>query len=247
MVDRAPTGGAAAALLTAALTVTPQPAHAFQSTDRCYMEPALAPSTHYRIGAITQMLRNPSLPTQTQACMLFARGLLHHFDGDPQVAIDDYTRALGWMRDPVAVYEMRGDAYADAGQRDKALADYAEAAKTKQDAKSLANLCWVRGLRGRPLDRALADCNDALKQKPDDTNAREARCFVLFRLGRHADAIPDCDAVLKEKPEIAGALYIRGLAKRHAGDAAGGAKDIAAATSLNGNTAAFFALFGVTS
>jgi tetratricopeptide (TPR) repeat protein len=247
MVDRARIGGVAAALLMAAFTMAPRPALAFQSTDRCFMEPALAPSTHYRIDAITQMLRTSSAPTQTQACMLFARGLLHHFDGDPQAAIDDYTRALGWMREPVMVYEMRGDAYADAGQRDKAIADYAEAAKTKQDAKALANLCWVRGLRGRPLDRALADCNDTLKQKPDDTNAREARCFVLFRLGRYADAIPDCDAVLKEKPETAGALYIRGLAKRHAGDAAGGAKDIAAATGLNNNTAAFFTLFGVTS
>lgn len=247
MVDRARIGGAAAALLMAALALTPHPALAFQSTDRCFMEPMLAPSTHYRIGELTRMLRNSSAPTQTQACMLFARGLLHHFDGDPQAAIDDYSRALGWMRDPVAVYEMRGDAYADAGQRDKALADYAEAAKTKQDAKALANLCWVRGLRGRPLTRALANCNDALKQKPEDTNAREARCFVLFRLGRYADAIPDCDAVLKEKPETAGALYIRGLAKRHAGDAAGGAKDTAAAAALNGNTAAFFLLFGVTS
>jgi tetratricopeptide (TPR) repeat protein len=177
--------------------------------------------------------------------MLFARGLLHHFDDDPASAVDDYTRALGWMRDPAAVYEMRGDAYADTGQHDKAIADYADAAKTKRDAKALANLRWVRGVRGRPLDRALADCNDALKQKPDDTNAREARCFVLFRLGRYADAIPDCDAVLKEKPEMAGALYIRGLAKRHAGDAAGGGKDVAAATSLNGNTAAYFALWGV--
>jgi tetratricopeptide (TPR) repeat protein len=247
MIDRAGIAGMFTVVLIAVCTMAGHPALAFQSTDHCYMEPMLAPSTHYRIGELTRILRSSSAPTQTQACMLFARGLLHHFDGDPQAAIDDYTRALGWMRDPVAVYEMRGDAYADAGQRDKALADYAEAAKTKQEAKARANLCWVRGLRGRPLDRALADCNEALKQKPDDTNAREARCFVLFRLGRHADAIPDCDAVLKEKPEIAGALYIRGLAKRHAGDAAGGAKDTAAAAALNGNTAAFFALFGVTS
>lgn len=245
MIDRARTGGAFAALLIAVCTAVGHPALAFQSTDRCYMEPMLAPSTHYRIGELTRMLRSSSAPTQTQACMLFARGLLHHFDGDPQAAVDDYTRALGWMRDPVAVYEMRGDAYEDAGQQDKALADYAEAAKTKQDAKALANLCWVRGVRGRPLTRALASCNEAIKLKPDDTNAREARCFVLFRLGRYADAVADCDAVLKEKPETAGALYIRGLAKRHAGDDTGGVKDIAAANSLNGNTAAFFALWGV--
>src|SRR2546421_11417695 len=48
-------------------------------------------------------------PTKTQACMLFARGLLHHFDGDPASAVDDYTRALIWMPDPAALYEMRGD------------------------------------------------------------------------------------------------------------------------------------------
>jgi tetratricopeptide (TPR) repeat protein len=245
MRQRARIGGGGAVLLIVALAAAGNPAQAFQSTDRCYMEPMLAPSTHYRIGELTRMLRSSSAPTQIQACMLFARGLLHHFDGDPQAAIDDYTRALGWMREPAAVYEMRGDAYEDVGEPAKARADYGEAAKAKQDAKALANLCWVRGVRGRPLDRALSDCNEALKEKPNDTNAREARCFVLFRMGRYPDAIPDCDAVLKEKPETAGALYVRGLAKQHAGDAAGGASDIAAATALNGNIPAFFALWGV--
>jgi tetratricopeptide (TPR) repeat protein len=237
-------GGAAAALLSV-LCMLDRPALAFQTTDRCFMEPMLAPSTHYRIGEITRMLRSLSASTQTQACMLLARGLLHHFDGDPQAAIDDYTHALDWMRDPQAVYEMRGDAYEDAGEHDKALADYAQAAKTKRDAKALTNLCWVRGVRGHPLDRALADCNEALKQKADDTNAREARCFVLFRMGRYADAVPDCDTVLKEAPKTAGALYIRGLAKRHNGDEAGAAKDIAAATAMNDKVVAFFALWGV--
>ena len=228
-----------------AICAAATPSFAFQSTDRCYMEPMLAPSTHYRIAEITRMLRNPSAPTQTQACMLFARGMLRHFDGDAEGAIADYTLALGWMHDPTAVYEMRGDAYDDAGERDKAAADYAEAAKAKPDAKALANLCWVRGVRGRPLDRALADCNAALKEKPTDNNAREARCFVLYRLARYAEAIPDCDAVLKERPETAGALYVRGLAKRHTGDEAGATKDIAAATNINPRTAAFFALWGV--
>ncbi|MFL6689727.1 MAG: tetratricopeptide repeat protein [Alphaproteobacteria bacterium] len=236
---------AAFALIGTAVLAHPAPSLAFQNTDRCFMEPMLAPSTHYRIGEITRMLQRLSPSVQTKACMLFARGLLHHFDGEPAAAVDDYTGALGWMKDPAVVYEMRGDAYEDAGQREKALADYSEAAKAKPDAKEFANLCWVRGVRGRPLDRALANCNGALKDKPGDTNAREARCFVLFRLGKYAEAIADCDAVLKEKPETAGALYIRGLAKQHTGDAAGGAKDIAAATSFNRNTPAFFALWGV--
>ena len=234
-----------AAAVAIAVCTMAQPAFAFQTSDRCFMEPVLAPSTHERLAEIARVMRNPSLPTQTQGCLLFARGLLHHFDGDPQTAIDDYGRAVGWMRDPEVVYEMRGDAYEDAGQHGNALADYAEAAKAKPDAKVLANLCWVRAVRGRPLDRALANCDAALKEKPDNTNAREARCFVLYRLGRYGEAISDCDAVLKDKPETGGALYIRGLAKRHTGDEAGAAKDIAAATDINKNTAAFFALWGV--
>src|SRR4029077_11124516 len=72
MIDRARTGGAFAALLIAVCTAVGHPALAFQSTDRCYMEPMLAPSTHYRIGELTRMLRSSSAPTQTQACMLFA-------------------------------------------------------------------------------------------------------------------------------------------------------------------------------
>lgn len=228
---------ALAALLDAAM--------AYRLGDRCYLEPTLAPSTSFRIAEIDRMLRNSANTTQTQACELFARGLLHHFDGDPGLAIEDYSRAIDWMPDPVAGYEMRGDAYEDAGQHDKALADYAQAAKSKPDVRGLANLCWVRAVRGRPLDRALADCNGALAQKPDDTDAREARCFVFYRLGKVADAVPDCDAVLKEKPRLAAALYIRGLAKRHAGDEAGGAADIAAALDINPRTARFFALWGV--
>src|SRR2546423_14018390 len=101
------------------------------------------------------------------------------------------------------------------------------------------------GVRGPPLDRAVENCNAAVKQKPDGTNAREARCFVLYRMARYPEAIPDCDAVLKEKLETAGALYVRGLAKQHVGDAAGGARDIAPAPRLHGPTPAFFAPSGV--
>jgi hypothetical protein len=82
MLGRVRSGGGIAALLIALCTAVPHPAAAFQSTDRCFMEPMLAPSTHYRISEITRMLQRLSPSTQTKACMLFARGLLQHFDGD---------------------------------------------------------------------------------------------------------------------------------------------------------------------
>src|ERR1041385_7669886 len=189
MMERARCGIAVVATFLA-ISWPGGPAIAFEATDRCFMEPMLAPSMDYRIAEITRMLRTLSPSTQTKACMLFARGLLHHFDGDPHAAVDDYTHALGWMREPAVVYEMRGDAYADAGESDKAQADYAQAAKTQQEVKAFSNLCWVRAVRGRPLDRALADCDAALQEKPGDRNTREARCFVLYRQGKYADAIP---------------------------------------------------------
>lgn len=237
-------GGAAVAFLIA-ICAAAQPVAAFQSADRCFTYPVLAPPIHYRIAEFTRMLRNPHAPTRAQACMLFARGLLQHFDGDPQSAIDDYTHALGWMHDPTAIYEMRGDAYEDAGEHDKALADYAEAAKGKPEAETLTNLCWVRAVRGHPLTRALTECDEAIRLKPEKNNGREARCVVLYRLGRYAEAILDCDAVLKEKPESAGALYFRGLAKRHAGQEDAAKQDMAAAIRISPRTADVLGSWGI--
>src|SRR3954471_3173675 len=107
MVDRAHMGGIVATLLIAICTAVGHPALAFESSDRCFMEPVPAPSNRERIREIDRLMHNPSLPTQSQACLLFARALLHRFDGDPQAAIDDFSRAVGWMRDPEVVYEMR--------------------------------------------------------------------------------------------------------------------------------------------
>jgi tetratricopeptide (TPR) repeat protein len=210
----APRGTVAATLLAAIVIVSiAVPARAvFPGAKRCYAQPTLRQSTATLIAKLTASISDYR-PTEDKACELFARGLLYHFEGNTERAMADYSSAIGWMPQFPAAYEMRGDAYADLGQPDKAAADYAKAASIPEDATGLANRCWMRALRGRPLDRALADCNESLRQRPDDADTLDSLCLLHFRMADYPAAIADCESALKLSPKGAASLYVRGLAK----------------------------------
>ena len=220
-------------------------AEAFPGAKHCYVQPSLKRPTDSVIGDLTQSLADIRRPTEDQACELFARGLLYHFEGKPDKAAADYARAAGLMHDFPAAHEMLGDAETDMGEADKAAADYAEAAKSAEDSMQLEDRCWARAVRGHPLDRALADCNAALARQPQDSNALDSRCFIHFRMGDYAAAIADCDAALKLVPKGTASLYVRGMAKLKSGDAAGGETDMAAAKAIVPNVGDYYALWGV--
>jgi tetratricopeptide (TPR) repeat protein len=179
---------------------------------------------------------------EVRAEALYNRGLLYQFEGKYDLAIADYTSAIGWQHDFLDAYEARGDAFADLGQPDKAKADYQV---TGMDRGDDAERCWVRAVRGRPLDRALADCNAALKGYPDNPNILQSRCFVYYRMGNYAAAVADCETAEKSRPRYDEALYVGGLAKLRQGDIIGGNADIAAAHNANYQIADIYALFGV--
>ena len=58
---------------------------------------------------------------------LFNRGLVHHNQGNYQLAIADFTEALKLDPNNALVLATRGDAYRMQGEYDKALADFTEA------------------------------------------------------------------------------------------------------------------------
>jgi tetratricopeptide (TPR) repeat protein len=242
----APRGTVAATLLAAIVIVSlAVPARAvFPGAKRCYAQPTLRQSTATLIAKLTASISDYR-PTEDKACELFARGLLYHFEGNTERAMADYSSAIGWMPQFPASYEMRGDAYADLGQPDKAAADYAKAASIPEDATGLANRCWMRALRGRPLDRALADCNESLRQRPDDADTLDSLCLVHFRMADYPAAIADCESALKLSPKGAASLYVRGLAKIRSGDKAGGEADLAAARGIFPKAGEYYALWGI--
>jgi tetratricopeptide (TPR) repeat protein len=72
----------------------------------------------------------------------------------------------------------------------------------------------------------------ALEANPSYAVAYNGRGFALFRLKRHAEAIADFDQAIRLNPSYANAYQNRGVAKRAAGDTAGGDADLAKAKSL---------------
>jgi tetratricopeptide (TPR) repeat protein len=237
--------GAAFLAALSACALAP-PAYAF-SGQGCYMDPALNRSMSAMILALQISIGDGSANSEDRTCMLYGLGTLHQFEGKYDLAIADYTHAIGWMRDFPDAYFARGDAYEALGQHDKALADYyAAQAGGRDEVWGIADRCWVRAVRGFPLDAALIDCNEAVRELPSAWSFLDERCFVHYRMGDYADAIADCNAALKIKDRLAPALYIGGLAKVHSGDVAGGNADIAAAKSVDYRIADAFAQFGVT-
>jgi tetratricopeptide (TPR) repeat protein/predicted aspartyl protease len=91
--------------------------------------------------------------------------------------------------------------------------------------------CRARALEGKDLDRALDDCNFAVRQGPKVAAYLDSRGLVYLRQGKYDKAVADYDAALALDPKLAWALYGRGLARQHLGQAAGAA-DVAAATAL---------------
>ena len=73
----------------------------------------------------------------------------------------------------------------------------------------------------------------------------DSRGLAYLKIGNAQSSVADYNAALGINPRLAGALYGRGLAKRLAGDAAGGNADVAAATAIDGGIAAEFARYGL--
>jgi len=150
------------------------------------------------------------------------------------------------------------DAQVATAVMDAAQGRYADAAKTADrvvsathnSAFGFANRCWVRAVAGSDLDAALADCDKAIALEPGESSVWDSRGLVDFKRGDAKTAVADFDksialhsygdydwnarvlqndAARDALNDQAGTYYMRGLAKTKAGDADGGARDIATA------------------
>jgi tetratricopeptide (TPR) repeat protein len=222
------------------------PASAFDGSG-CFRAPSAHVTPHQLIHLLNINLADPhQTQPEKRACYYYGRGLLYHLEGDVPNALADYTSAVGWMDTFADAHAARGDAEEEIGQRDAALRDYAEAASlSANEPNDLTLRCWIRALRGRPLALALQDCDDALKQRPDYADARLARGLVEIRMANYAAAIADSDDAITKRPHNSLALFIRAVAKSHAGDSQGASADLAAAKAADSRVEETFAIYGV--
>jgi tetratricopeptide (TPR) repeat protein len=118
-------------------------------------------------------------------------------------------------------------------------------AAAPDDAPTLNDRCFWRGIARTDLDGALADCDNSLKLAPGIAATLDSRAFVLFQMGRYQEALSGYDTALQADARQAPSLFMRGLAKGKLGDASGKNADIAAATKDDPTIPAEFKRIGI--
>ena len=150
-------------------------------------------------------------------------------------------------KDRFALIMTKAELQARSGDAEGAIALLDAALVEKPGDPSLLNSrCWVKGTTGRSLDTALKDCTKAIELADSAVAALDSRAMVYWKMNRPEDAIADLDAALDQAPAQAGSLYLRGVIRKKAGNAAGAADDLSGARLIEPLIDKEYARFGVT-
>jgi len=136
---------------------------------------------------------------------------------DPKKAIEYLNNAIK-LQPGNYYYVLRGVAYTDLGQYQRAIADYTEAIRLKPDDADEAY--YNRGFAYDKLgqyQRAIADYNKAIRLRPDYARAYSNRGSVYQELGQLQRAIKDYNQAIRLKPDYPDTYYNRGNAYRNLG------------------------------
>ncbi len=152
-------------------------------------------------------------------------------------AIQLLTRAItlgGLDKTALATaYDLRGNAFDDKGDFERAAADYDRAIRTKPDfAQAYNDRGIVRSDLGN-FDAAIADYNHALKLNPNSAQAYNNRGIAYHHKADEGQAIADYTKAIALNPRYAHAYYNRAIALHLRGDEAGARKDYYKAIALD--------------
>jgi tetratricopeptide (TPR) repeat protein len=166
---------------------------------------------------------------------------------DPE-AQADFAEAARRSPDDASLRVRTAEAYAKAGQLERAVRLFDQGLAQKPAAKFedrlLAGRCAAIARWGRELERGLADCNRRL-QHGSDLATVEGRALVRLRLGQIDGALADFDMALRSKPQSGAALYGRGLARLRKGLTTEGELDLAEAAKAEPKIADTFSGYGL--
>lgn len=228
--------------LTRAIALAPKNAAYFRDRAKAYDQndqPTLARADLSRALEID--------PNDAEA--LQARGFIELRDGDRDHALADAEAAARLVAPTSLDAQSLAYLFTSLHQPTRAVGLYDGVIAAHRDDSELGELlngrCWVRALGNLELDKAEQDCNRAIKRDGLQADYLDSRALVEFRQGRYTAAVSDYDAALKLKPKMAWSLYMRGVAKIAAGNAAAGAADKAAALAIDADVGKDVADFGL--
>ena len=131
---------------------------------------------------------------------------------DPKKAIEYLNKAIKLQPDLVEAYIMRGNAYSDLNQYQRALDDYNEVIRLQPN---LAIAYVGRGNAYSALgqhQRAIEDYNKTIRLKPDLADAYYNRGITYADIGQYQRAIKDFDEAISLQPDLPDAYGNRGNA-----------------------------------
>ena len=154
-------------------------------------------------------------PTQTKLRRVLAayqRGAAHALQGQPSMAIADFSLAISIAPGFAEAYAARAAAHDAMNDWTRAISDDSHAIHLRPD--------LVRAYIGRAnayyqagdLDRAISDATQALTLKPNNPVALNERCWIRAASGRDLSAaLADCNAAVTLTSGAAEMLDSRGL------------------------------------
>ena len=172
-------------------------------------------------------------------------------------AIEDFIVALKWYEPADALFG-RGSAFAHKREHQKALADYDEGLRLKNDrAEPFAIRCAIRAVLGQPIDEVMQDCDKAMVVSgsmdlaPSAIMLRNMRGYALLKFDKPDRAVTEFNVALNALGGLrdgnwgllktegqAISLYGRGLAKRRLVEAHDSAKDFELSAKLSSRSQA---------
>lgn len=172
----------------------------------------------------------------------WTRGSGRYDAADYAGAVDDYTCGLQLDPDNAGLFNMRGNAYGELGDTDKALADYNQAVELERDEPYVP--LYNRGtlyLKLRQYDKAESDFNTALTYNPDYSPVYVNRGNIYYEQGDYARAIEDYGRAIELRDEeIHIPYYNRGNAYYELGDYSQALNDLSESINANPSYALAF-------
>ncbi|MDR2518615.1 MAG: tetratricopeptide repeat protein, partial [Spirochaetaceae bacterium] len=165
------------------------------------------------LAEITRPLGAQNAPAVTENALdRLTRGKAAFAQGDYDLAIANYTAALGIDPNYADASYNRGIAYYNKKDYDRAVADFTAALGINPN---FADAYVYRGIAYRnkgDYDKAVADYTQALKIQPDYASALSNRGNVYYNRKEYDRAIADYNAALRINPNFADAYCNRGFA-----------------------------------
>jgi tetratricopeptide (TPR) repeat protein len=171
-------------------------------------------------------------------------------DGKPDAALkilsDEIKNGKASYAYQPVLLAYRALVYEKMGQKSLADDEIKAARAAAGTRQALNNLAWFLATKNIALPAALSAVNASLEKEAKSPAYLDTKGLILLQMGRYRESVAAYDAALKIRPDMAISQFGRGVARRRAGDRAGGDADLKAARREFPRVDLEYAGFGVT-